>query len=123
MIIFMINILRNSIPQIMVLANSLVALLAYLSVFLIGITLLCAAVGVPIGRNLLSTLFSGCFRALAYIVNMLVRALGWLIRNIIRFIPRLYRGSRQLLNDIGLTPRWSAIFSLLITILFIIFII
>ena len=82
-----------------------------------GIIMLFGAAGMRISNNLGSTIIGGIFMAIGYIVRMLVRAVSWIILNILRLIPRFFYESRRTFSQMGANNLLSNIFAVLTTII------
>lgn len=89
-------------PRMGAYAFALIDLIMPIVIVLAGIVLLFGAVGFKISSNLGATVTSGIFRAIGYTGRTLVNAIGWIIRSIFRFIPRVYRESRRFYSEMGL---------------------
>lgn len=72
-------------------------------IMLAGLVMVFGAVGIRISNNLGSTVVSGIFRAVGYIGRRIFDAIGWIVRAIARFIPRVYTGSRDAFQRTGIT--------------------
>ena len=104
-------------PRIGSYALSLLDLIMPIVIVLAGIVLLFGAVGFKISNNLGSTVTNGIFRAIEYLVRTLVNAIGWIIRAISRFMPRVYRESRRVYSDMGLNSFVSNLLAVITTVL------
>lgn len=96
-------IVNEFLPRLGVYANALIDLIMPIVIVLAGIVMLFGAVGFKISNNLGSTVTNGIFRAMGYLFRTLVNAIGWIIRSISRFIPRVYRESRRIYSEMGLS--------------------
>ena len=104
-------------PRMGAYALTLLDLIMPIVIVLAGIVLLFGAVGFKISNNLGSTVTNGIFRAIGYLVRTLVNAIGWIIRAISRFMPRVYRESRRVYSDMGLNSFVSNLLAVITTVL------
>lgn len=112
---FLINV---AMPQIGAYAQALLEPIMVLVITLAGIVMLFGAVGMKISNNLGSTVVGGIFRGIGYLCRTLLQAIGWIIRNTFRMIPRVFNGSRRTFNQIGLNAVISNIFAVVVVIAF-----
>ena len=106
---------KSVLPQIGAYARELINPIMVIIITLSGIIMLFGAVGMKISNNLGSTIVGGIFRAIGYIAKTIVRAFGWLIRNIITLIPRVFNGSKRIFNQMGLNSVVSNILAIIVT--------
>lgn len=85
-------------------------------IVLAGIIMLFGAVGIPLSRNLGSTIVERLFAAVGYIFRQLFEAIGWLIRQ----LPLLYRWIHQILVGFGLNTQLSSIVAALLILVIIV---
>jgi hypothetical protein len=111
---FIINVV---VPQLAAYANALLEPVMTIIITLAGITMLFGAVGMRISNNLGSTIVGGIFRALGYIARTIINAIGWLIRNTFRIIPRVFNGSRRTFNQMGISPAISNVLAVSVVII------
>lgn len=73
------------------------------------------------GVNALNGLssFLRIFRGIGYLCRTLFQALGWIIRNTFRMIPRVFNGSRRTFNQMGLNAVISNILAVIVVIAFV----
>ena len=120
MLIFMYNFVTNNfIPQLGSWTISAIDGLMPSIIVIVGIMLLCSAVGMRISNNLGASIFGGIMLAIGYIVRTCIQALGWIFGEVYRMIPRIYRGTRQTLLGIGANQVISNIVALLAVVLFV----
>lgn len=98
---FIVNV---ALPQLGAYANALLEPIMTIVITLAGIVMLFGAVGMRISNNLGSTIVGGIFRAIGYLGRILIEAIGWIIRNTFRMIPRVFNGSRRTFNQMGMSP-------------------
>lgn len=115
--------MKVALPQIGAYAQELLAPVMTIIITLLGIVLLFGVMGMPISNNLGSTVLGGVFKGCGYIGNLLVRAIGWIIRNIFRMIPRVFTESRRTFRHLGLNTFASNLLAVLTVILVIVIII
>lgn len=113
---FLVNV---AIPQIGAYAQVLLEPIMVSVITLAGIVMLFGAVGMKISNNLGSTVVSGIFRGIGYLCRTLFQALGWIIRNTFRMIPRVFNGSRITFNQMGLNAVISNILAVVVVIAFV----
>ena len=70
-----------------------------------------------ISNNLGSTVVGGIFRAIGYICRTIITAIGWIIRNIFRMIPRVFNGSRRTFNQIGINALVSNLLAIVVVVI------
>lgn len=102
-------------PQLGSLAYSLLEPVMTIVIIFAGIVMLFGVVGMKISNNLGSTVVNGIFRAIGYICRTIIQGIGWIIRSIARFIPRLFTGSRKMFTDMGLNAVISNILATIVT--------
>lgn len=103
--------------QIVAYAQALLAPIMVIVITLAGIVMLFGAVGMKISNNLGSTVVDGMFRAIGYICRTIITAIGWIIRNTFRMIPRVFNGSRRTFNQIGINALVSNILALVVVVI------
>lgn len=108
-----------ALPQIGAYAQALLEPVMLIVVILAGIVMLFGAVGMKISNNLGSTIVSGLFRAIGYSCDIIVRAIGWIIRNIFRMIPRVFTESRRTFQQLGLNALRSNVLASAVLIIFV----
>ena len=108
-------IMNVALPQIGAYANALLEPMMAIFITLAGIVMLFGAVGIKISNNLGSTVMNGIFRGIGYLFQTLFKAISWIIRETLRLLPRVFRGSRQAFTQMGLTPLWSNLLAVLST--------
>lgn len=118
--LFIVNVI---LPQLGTMAYSLLEPVMIIVMILAGIVMLFGVVGMKISSNLGSTVVNGIFKAIGYICKTIIQAIGWIIRSIARFIPRLFTGSRKMFTDIGLNAVLSNILATVVTAIVLIIII
>ena len=84
-----------------------------------GIVMLFGAVGISISRNLGATVVGGVFRAIGFIIRTIIRALSWIVRTTFSMVPRVYRESNRTLNQAGVGSLASSLVSVLVAIMFV----
>lgn len=114
--LFIVNV---AVPQISTYAQALLEPIMVIVITLAGIVMLFGAVGMKISNNLGSTVVGGIFRGIGYLCRALFQALGWIIRNTFRMIPRVFNGSRRTFNQIGLNTLISNILAVVVVIAFV----
>ncbi len=115
---------RVVLPELGAVASIMLTTLMAIIITIAGILMLFSAIGINISNNLGSTVTNGVFRALGAIFRGLFRAIAWFLRNLITvWIPTVFRGTRNWFNQLGFRPVWSTLFSVIVTILFVIIII
>lgn len=113
---FIVNV---AVPQISAYAQSLLEPIMVIVITLAGIVMLFGAVGMKISNNLGSTVVGGIFRGVGYLCRILLQALGWVIRNTFRMMPRVLNGSRRTFNQMGLNAVLSNILAVVVVIVFV----
>ena len=113
---FLVNV---AMPQIGAYAQALLEPIMVIVITLAGIVMLFGAVGMKISNNLGSTVVSGIFRGIGYLCRTLFQALGWIIHNTFRMIPRVFNGSRRTFNQMGLNAVISNILAVVVVIAFV----
>lgn len=98
-------------------AQALLEPIMVIVITLAGIVMLFGAVGMKISNNLGSTVVDGIFRAIGYICRTIITAIGWIIRNTFRMIPRVFNGSRRTFNQIGINALVSNILALVVVVI------
>ncbi len=98
-------------------AQALLEPIMVIVITLAGIVMLFGAVGMKISNNLGSTVVDGMFRAIGYICRTIITAIGWIIRNTFRMIPRVFNGSRRTFNQIGINALVSNILALVVVVI------
>ena len=114
--LFIVNV---AVPQISTYAQALLEPIMVIVITLAGIVMLFGAVGMKISNNLGSTVVGGIFRGIGYLCRALFQALGWIIRNTFRMIPRVFNGSRRTFNQMGLNAVLSNILAVVVVIAFV----
>ncbi|MCI8384185.1 MAG: hypothetical protein HFJ33_04905 [Clostridia bacterium] len=112
-----------ALPQIGAYAQALLEPIMVMVITLVGIVMLFGAVGMKISNNLGSTIVGGIFKAIAYICQTILRAIGWIIRNIFRIIPRVFYGSRRTFNQICNNALVSNLLAIIVVIIVLVVII
>lgn len=112
-----------ALPQIGAYAQALLEPIMVMVITLAGIVMLFGAVGMKISNNLGSTIVDGIFKAIAYICQTILRAIGWIIRNIFRIIPRVFYGSRRTFNQICNNALVSNLLAIIVVIIVLVVII
>lgn len=112
-----------ALPQLVAIASALLESVTILIITLAGIVMLFGAVGIKISNNLGSTIVTGIFRAIGYLVRTLVSAVGWLARNLLRLMPFIFHSSRRFLTRIGMNRMASNLVSAGVTALVVLLII
>lgn len=111
--------LHVAMPQIGAYAQALLEPIMVIVITLAGIVMLFGAVGMKISNNLGSTVVGGIFRGIGYLCRILFQAIGWIIRNTFRMMPRVFNESRRAFNQMGLNAVLSNIFAVVVVIAFI----
>lgn len=109
--LFIVNV---AVPQIGAYAQVLLEPIMVIVITLAGIVMLFGAVGMKISNNLGSTVIGGIFRGIGYLCRTLLQAIGWIIRNTFRMMPRVFNGSRRTFNQMGLNAVLSNIFAIVV---------
>ncbi len=110
-------IMNVALPQIGAYAQALIEPVMVIVITLAGIVILFGAVGMKISNNLGSTVVGGIFRAIGYICRTIITAIGWIIRNIFRMIPRVFNGSRRTFNQIGINALVSNLLAIVVVVI------
>lgn len=110
-------IMNVALPQIGAYAQALIEPVMVIVITLAGIVMLFGAVGMKISNNLGSTVVGGIFRAIGYICRTIITAIGWIIRNIFRMIPRVFNGSRRTFNQIGINALVSNLLAIVVVVI------
>ncbi len=110
-------IMNVALPQIGAYAQALIEPVMVIVITLAGIVMLFGAVGIKISNNLGSTVVGGIFRAIGYICRTIITAIGWIIRNIFRMIPRVFNGSRRTFNQIGINALVSNLLAIVVVVI------
>jgi len=120
MLIAFYNFIMNVvIPQILAIAESAINAFMPVVIILGGFVILFSCVGVRISSNLGSTIMQAIFKAIGYIIATTVQAIGWLLRTIFNFIPRVFRWSRNMAQQVGINPVVSNLLAGFVTLVFI----
>ena len=94
-----------------------------LGLYILGIVIMLSIVGIHM-HGVFGAIFSGLFRAIGYICRIILAGVGWILRNAIRAIPRVYRESRRIFYvDFGVNAALSTVLALVTVIVFLIIII
>lgn len=117
MIALYLFIMNVALPQIGAYAQALIEPVMVIVITLAGIVMLFGAVGIKISNNLGSTVVGGIFRAIGYICRTIITAIGWIIRNIFRMIPRVFNGSRRTFNQIGINALVSNLLAIVVVVI------
>ncbi len=113
---FIVNV---AVPQISAYAQALLEPIMVIVITLAGIVMLFGVVGMKISNNFGSTVVGGIFRGVGYLCRILLQALGWVIRNTFRMMPRVFNGSRRTFNQMGLNAVLSNILAVVVVIVFV----
>lgn len=113
---FIVNV---AVPQISAYAQDLLEPIMVIVITLAGIVMLFGVVGMKISNNFGSTVVGGIFRGVGYLCRILLQALGWVIRNTFRMMPRVFNGSRRTFNQMGLNAVLSNILAVVVVIVFV----
>ena len=113
---FIVNV---AVPQIRAYAQALLEPIMVIVITLAGIVMLFGVVGMKISNNFGSTVVGGIFRGVGYLCRILLQALGWVIRNTFRMMPRVFNGSRRTSNQMGLNAVLSNILAVVVVIVFV----
>ena len=108
-----------AVPQISAYAQALLEPIMVIVITLAGIVMLFGAVGMKISNNLGSTVVSGIFRGIGYLCRTLIQAIGWIIRNTFRMMPRVFNGSRRTFKQLGMNAAVSNILAVVVVIVFV----
>lgn len=117
LIVLYLFIMNVALPQIGAYAQALIEPVMVIVITLAGIVMLFGAVGIKISNNLGSTVVGGIFRAIGYICRTIITAIGWIIRNIFRMIPRVFNGSRRTFNQIGINALVSNLLAIVVVVI------
>ena len=112
---FIVNVL---IPKLGAYGNALLEPIMVIVITLAGIVILFGAIGIKISNNLGSTVVGGIFRAIGFICRTIINAIGWIIVNTFRMIPRVFNESRRVFNQLGMNTFFSNIFAIIAVIIF-----
>lgn len=110
-------IVKTAVPQIGAYVHTLTVPFLTIVITLAGIVMLFGAVGMRISQNLGSTVIGGIFNGVGYICRTIIHAIGWVITNFFRIIPRVYNGSNREFTRFGIGPLASNILSFVIVLL------
>lgn len=113
---FIVNVV---IPQLGAFTNALIEPVMIIVITLAGITMLFGAVGMRISNNLGATIVGGILRGIGYVCRTIINAIGWILRNTFRMIPRVFNGSRQVFNQMGMSTVVSNILAIIAVVIFI----
>ena len=113
---FIVNV---AVPQISAYAQALLEPIMVIVITLAGIVMLFGVVGMKISNNFGSTVVGGIFRGVGYLCRILLQALGWVIRNTFRMMPRVFNGSRRTFNQMGQNAVLSNILAVVVVIVFV----
>ena len=113
---FIVNV---AVPQISAYAQALLEPIMVIVITLAGIVMLFGVVGMKISNNFGSTVVGGISRGVGYLCRILLQALGWVIRNTFRMMPRVFNGSRRTFNQMGLNAVLSNILAVVVVIVFV----
>lgn len=84
-------------------------------IVVVGLMLICSAAGVRISEHLGATVLNGIFSAIGYIARTAVNTIGWVIRRILRMLPRVFTGSQRMFNQMGANEIVSTLLAILVT--------
>ena len=94
-----------------------------LGLYILGIVIMLSVVGIHL-HGVFGAIFNGLFRAISYICRIILTGVGWILRNAIRAIPRVYRESRRIFYvDFGINAAVSSVLALVAVVVFLIIII
>lgn len=100
-------IIKVALPQLGAYASALLEPVMVIVITLAGIVILFGAVGMRNSNNLGSTIVSGIFKAIGYLCRTIIRAIGWIISNTFRIIPRIFNESRKAFAQMGMNNKIS----------------
>ena len=112
-------IMNVAVPRIRAYAQALLEPVMVIVITFAGIVMLFGAVGMKVSNNLGSTVVGGIFRAIGYLCRTLIQAVGWIVRNTFRMIPRVFNGSRKTFNQLGLKVWISNILAVIVVVVFV----
>lgn len=108
-----------AVPQIGAYSHALLESIMVIVITLAGIVMLFGTVGMKISNNLGSTVVGGFFRGIGYLCRRVFQAIGWIISNTFRLMPRIFNGSRRTFNQMGLNAVVSNILAIIVVIVFV----
>lgn len=120
MYLFIINIV---VPQLIAFANALYEPMITIVIMLAGIVMIFGAVGMTISANLGSTIMGGLFRAIGFIVVLLVTATSWILVHAFGLVPNVFTGSRRTFTQMGMNQILATVLASLLALLIIVIII
>ena len=112
-------IMNVAVPRIGAYAQALLEPVMVIVITFAGIVMLFGAVGMKVSNNLGSTVVGGIFRAIGYLCRTSIQAVGWIVRNTFRMIPRVFNGSRRTFNQLGLNVWISNILAVIVVVVFV----
>ena len=110
-------VMNVAVPQIGAYAQALLEPVMVIVITVAGIVMLFGAAGMKISNNLGSTVVGGIFRAIVYLCRMIFQAIGWIVLNTFRMIPRVFNGSRRTFNQLGLKAWVSNILAVIVVVI------
>lgn len=99
----------------------LTGLFPYLMVFMIimgGLRLMFKAVDINL-PSVGGILLGAVLTALGFLGTSVFQALGWMFRNFFKWLPKLFKGTKEMFQDMGMNSIVSSLLATVITVLFI----
>lgn len=120
MIIAICSTLKNLvIPRIGIDLSGLFAPMMVFIIIIGGLLIALGAVGVHISGNIGSTLLAGIMRAIGYTCNLIIQGIKWIIVQIYKACPKVFKASRKVIEQVIHNRIVSNILAAIVTILFV----
>ncbi len=118
MLLALYHILTNVVlPLLIAVTNGLLPTIMTCVIILAGIAIAMSAVGMPVNAGGVTFgVVSAITRALIYIGRSIIRGIGWIVRTVANFLPRVFRGTRRELTRAGMNRILANIIAVLVTI-------
>lgn len=113
---FFINIIM---PQLGAYAEAVFEPIMLIIITLTGMIILLGTVGIKVSNNLGSTIVGGFFMSVGYLCRTLFKALGWIISNTCKLIPKVFNESRNVFSQIGINTAVSNILAIFVVVAFV----
>lgn len=119
MLIALYIVCTHELPRLQIYGLELMDSIMPVVIMIAGIIMLFGAVGIRISNNLGSTIIGAFFRAIGYLCRTIIQAIGWIIRNTFRLLPRIHNESRRIFKQMGVKPHLEVLLSLVVDLVFI----
>lgn len=105
-------------PQIGAYANALLEPVMMIVICLAGLVMIFGAVGMKISNNLGATVVGTIFKAIGYICRKVIQAIGWIVKNTFKMIPKVFKGSKKVFEQHKLKALTSNVLAVIVVILY-----